>query len=119
MEYQSPKRYGRKIDALLDDAFSELQHDTGECDPERHHQREVLAAKFRKSLKKDEGVEPLETVKFANGMAVTLDEEGRLFISAIARGLHRIAIFPSSDNSCRIEPLGRLRESNAEVKHER
>jgi hypothetical protein len=46
------KSYGERIDALLDAAFSELQHDTGESNPEWHHQRANLAEKFRKVLRK-------------------------------------------------------------------
>src|SRR4051812_37185678 len=37
------KKYGALIDELLDHAFNVLQHDTGEHDPEWHHQREALA----------------------------------------------------------------------------
>lgn len=43
--------YGALVDALLSDAFSVLQHDTGESDPEWHEQRAWLAEKFRKTLR--------------------------------------------------------------------
>lgn len=45
-------RYGKLVDALLDDAFSVLQHDTGERDPEWHAQRDWLAKKFKKTLRR-------------------------------------------------------------------
>ncbi len=41
---------GPKVKALLDAAFSILQHDTGESDPEYVWQRKVLAVKFRAIL---------------------------------------------------------------------
>lgn len=45
------KRYGKRIDALLDAALGELQHDTGESDHEWHFQRQILAEKFAKILR--------------------------------------------------------------------
>lgn len=44
--------YGSMVDALLDDAFSVLQHDTGERDPEWHSLRAWLAQKFKKTLRR-------------------------------------------------------------------
>ena len=49
-----------------------------------------------------------ETVKFENGMEVSLQEDGSLRIIATGRGLRGIVIYPSSDNSCRIAALGKL-----------
>lgn len=46
------KRYCPLIDALLDDAFQVLQHDTGEADAEWHALRDHLAEKFSKTLRK-------------------------------------------------------------------
>ena len=43
--------YGALVDALLDDAFQVLQHDTGESDTEWHEQRKWLAEKFKKTLR--------------------------------------------------------------------
>lgn len=43
--------YGALVNALLNDAFSVLQHDTGESDPEWHAQRKWLADKFKKTLR--------------------------------------------------------------------
>jgi hypothetical protein len=41
----------RKIEALLDAAFRELQHDTGETDSEYIYQRKVLKTEFRRILR--------------------------------------------------------------------
>lgn len=46
------KTYGVLVDALLEDAFAILQHDTGEADVEWHETRGWLAEKFIKTLKK-------------------------------------------------------------------
>lgn len=50
--FAAPIGYGALVDSLLDDAFAVLQHDTGEHDPEWHHQREWLAKRFQKTLRK-------------------------------------------------------------------
>lgn len=48
---QKKRSFGALVDSLLDDAFSVLQHDTGESDPEWHNQRKWLADKFLKTLR--------------------------------------------------------------------
>ena len=55
---------------------------------------------------------PFEVVRFENGLQVMLDEDGRLRVIAEARGVHRIVILPTSDNSCRIEPIGKMYRHN-------
>lgn len=46
------KDYGKRVNELLDAAFNVLQHDTGESDPEWHEQREDLAERFKKILRR-------------------------------------------------------------------
>lgn len=53
-------------------------------------------------------MQPYERVLFANGIEVSLEDDGRLRISATGRGLRAIVIHPSTDNSCRIAPVGKL-----------
>lgn len=54
---QETVSYGKLIDALLDDAFTVLQHDTGDYDPEWHASRKWLAERFKKTLAKRLGNE--------------------------------------------------------------
>lgn len=49
----SAKRFSKKVESLLDAAFSELQHDTGETDPEWVYQRNLLGKKFTRILKQN------------------------------------------------------------------
>jgi len=41
---------GRKVEALLDAAFRQLQHDTGEHDVEYRFQRDMLKKEFKRIL---------------------------------------------------------------------
>jgi hypothetical protein len=43
--------HDKRIKALLEAAFRELQHDTGETNPEYRHAHKVLENKFRKILR--------------------------------------------------------------------
>jgi len=45
----------RKVEALLDAAFRQLQHDTGEHDIEYRFQREVLKKEFKRILRSNAG----------------------------------------------------------------
>lgn len=51
-----------------------------------------------------EAVPPLDPVTFENGLQVTLQEDGRIKVSATRREHRRILIEPSSNDTCLIGP---------------
>ena len=57
---------------------------------------------------------PFETVNFPNGMEVMLQDDGQLRITATGLGLRAITIHPSSDNACRVAPVGKLKNRKNE-----